>query len=51
MVTKNTQPIIENSKIIGTKVEYRFFNILLYTKTLIMPEKYGYIEYEYHINI
>lgn len=48
MITKTTEPIISgyanlagNNVVIGTKVEYRLFGILLYKKILYTPNKYG----------
>ena len=42
MITKTTKPIIitlnsEEDVVVGTKVEYRIFGILLYKKTLELP--------------
>lgn len=55
MITKKTTPIIEQvngySAVVGTKVEYRLFGILLYRKVLYLPNKYGVKEYDYQINI
>lgn len=53
MITKTTTPIVENTagRVIGTKVEYRLFGILLYKKVLLTPLKYGIVDYEYHTSI
>ena len=58
MIKKMTTPIIAKFNgngdlvIIGTKVEYRLFGILLYQKKLYMPAKYGMSHYEnYQIRI
>lgn len=45
MITKTTTPILENSKLIGTRCEYRLFGVLLCRKELITPEKYDLKEY------
>lgn len=48
MMTKTIEPIISgcanlvgNNPVIGTKVEYRLFGILLYKKLFYNPSKYG----------
>lgn len=48
MLTKMIEPILSanaaqasGSTVIGTKVEYRLFGILLYKKVLYTPNKYG----------
>lgn len=58
MIKKKTTPIIGKFNgngdlvILGTKVEYRLFGILLYQKKLYMPSKYGIHHYEnYQIRI
>lgn len=58
MIKKVTTPIIEKSDtyscltVVGTKVEYRIFGILLYMKILYLPLKYGVKEYlDYYIRI
>lgn len=57
MMTKKTEPIIEYEEetetfiVIGTKVEYRLFGILLYKKTFLSPEAFGIKEYNYQICI
>lgn len=58
MIKKVTTPIIEKSvvysilTVVGTKVEYRIFGILLYKKILYLPLKYGVKEYnDYYICI
>lgn len=51
MITKTTEPIIDGVVVVGTKVEYRFFGILFYKKTLYTPDKYGIKEYYYQTSI
>ena len=57
MMTKKTEPIIEYEEetetfiVIGTKVEYRLFGILIYKKTFLSPEAFGIKEYNYQICI
>ena len=55
MIKKETTPIIEQvngySAVVGTKVEYRLFGILLYRKILYLPNRYGVKEYDYQILI
>lgn len=47
MIKKVTVPIIEkingyaNPIVVGTKVEYRIWGILLYRKTFLQPIHYG----------
>ncbi len=47
MIKKVTIPIIEEIDgyavpiVVGTKVEYRIFGILLYRKTFFLPVRYG----------
>ena len=41
MITKTIRPIIGKDTVVGTRVEYRVFGILVYEKTLYMPNKYG----------
>lgn len=48
MLVKTIEPIIEScaslascDNVIGTKVEYRLFGILLYKKLFFTPGKYG----------
>lgn len=48
MLVKTVEPIIDSctplascDSIIGTKVEYRLFGILLYKKLFFTPNKYG----------
>lgn len=48
MISKRTIPIIEKVNgfdvpiVVGTKVEYRIFGILLYKKILLLPIYYGF---------
>lgn len=64
MFTKTTTPILKDNDgssraqaqdwqlaVIGTKVEYRFFGILLYKKVLYSPAKYGLVNYEFFTSI
>lgn len=51
MITKTVEPILSDcaslaggNAVIGTKVEYRLFGILLYKKVLYTPNKYGVAE-------
>lgn len=48
MITKTTKPVIAGNKVVGSKVTYRIFGILLYVKIIEMPEKYGIKEYSYN---
>lgn len=55
MITKTTKPILSdvmtqtgNCTVIGTKVEYRFFGILLYKKILYNPGKYGLKHWDHY---
>jgi len=41
MLKKIVSPIIENKEIIGTKIEYRIFGLLIYQKIFHAPIKYG----------
>lgn len=58
MIKKVTTPIIEKFNgdgdliVVGTRVEYRMFGILLYKKKLYLPLKYGVTGYlDYYIRI
>lgn len=58
MIKKTTTPIVEKLNgngdltVMGTKVEYRLFGILLYSKLLYLPAKYGIRYYDdYHTRI
>lgn len=58
MIKKVTTPIIKSAinigdnAVIGTRVEYRLFGILLYRKELYTPEAYGIHRYEcFHASI
>ena len=56
MIKKVTTPIlgfaIGDNAIIGTRVEYRLFGILLYRKELYTPQAYGIHRYErFHASI
>jgi len=53
---KITTPIIETNAagdltVMGTRVEYRLFGILLYEKILITPERFEVRDYDYQIFI
>lgn len=55
MLTKTTDPIMSdctnlagNNAVIGTKVEYRLFGILLYKKILHTPNKYGVVHWDHY---
>lgn len=54
MFTKTIEPIlakstdITNMVVVGTKVEYRFWGILLYKKLLFTPNKYGVKHWEHY---
>jgi hypothetical protein len=50
MFTKTIEPIIEGltsntPKVIGSRIEYRLFGLLLYLKTIHTPAKYGITEW------
>ncbi len=51
MLRKEITPIIEeiNSSpdVIGTRIEYRLFGLLLYRKTMYTPAKYGCKEWQF----
>lgn len=51
MMTKITTPIVREQvrgmkEVTGVRVEYRLFGILLYRKTLVMPEVFGIYNYD-----
>lgn len=54
MITKTTEPILSNNanmartEVIGTKVEYRLFGILLYKKECFTPNKYGLVNWGHY---
>lgn len=55
MITKTINPIIDATGtariVVGTRVEYRLFGLLIYRKTMFTPEKYGITEYEFNHRI
>lgn len=55
MITKTINPIIDANIVprivIGTRIEYRLFGLLIYRKTMFTPEKYGIAEYEFNYRI
>lgn len=52
MIKKVTAPLIEKldgceeSIVVGTKVEYRIFGILLYEKSLLLPIYWGIMNWD-----
>lgn len=52
MIKKVTVPLIEKldgceeSIVVGTKVEYRIFGILLYEKSLLLPIYWGIMDWD-----
>lgn len=52
MIKKVTAPLIEKldgceeSIVVGTKVEYRIFGILLYEKSLLLPIYWGIMDWD-----
>lgn len=52
MIKKVTVPLIEKldgceeSIVVGTKVEYRIFGILLYEKSLLLPIYWGIMNWD-----
>jgi hypothetical protein len=65
MFTKTVKPVIsknitgascaqskyEDPRVIGTIIEYRFFGLLLYRKSLVTPEAYDLKEYEFYTTV
>jgi len=57
MFTKRIEPIIVNGvgligkQVTGTKVDYRFFGILIYRKTMLNPSYYGLTEWSFDYRI
>jgi len=57
MITKKVKPILTNdvdptsrknvNEVIGTLIEYRFFGLLIYKKTLLTPRAFNIKEWDF----
>ena len=47
-MTKMTVPMIEDKRVVGTQITYRFFGVKVYMKIIHFPFKYGIEEWDYY---
>ncbi|MEE0055267.1 MAG: hypothetical protein U0I70_02925 [Alistipes inops] len=51
MITKIIKPILSKTddawRVVGTRIEYRLFGLLICRKTMFTPERYGITEYQF----